>query len=123
MRLLRFAVPLLLAALVAAGAMAGTGAPAPSVAVTAAERYVSVRYRLAGLEDTFTLRSRRDPRWVLAEGAYARPRSGGLWAAWLRRAGGRWRVVYAGANRGGLEPPAGLRVPCDIRPAFSEPAC
>ena len=121
---LRFVVPLLLCALVAAGAVNGVAdpAPAPDPAVRAAEG-AAARHRIGELEETFGLRSRRDPRWALVGGFYARPAPGGMWAAWLRLERGRWRLVYAGRDRRAIEPPRRASVPCDVRPAFAEPSC
>lgn len=117
-------VALALAGASAAGA--APSAPAPPAAVRAAKLHVVARHHLAGLKDVFSLRSRRDPSWALVDGFYSKPklRQGpGLWATWLHLAGGRWLVAYSGIGPRAIGPPARLRVPCDIRPAFSEPSC
>lgn len=101
-------------------------APAPPTAVRIAKVHVTKRFHIAGFRDVFSVRSRRAPAWVLVGGFYARPKpaqGAGTWAVWLRFRGGRWIVRYAGINRRGVDPPAAVGVPCDIRPAFSEPSC
>lgn len=105
----------LLVALLAlpAGAQA---AKAPSAAVKAAERRAtSVFDAPRRLRSDFSLRSRRSRSWALVTGFAARP-----WAAWVHRRKGHWRVRYV-RTRGSYMP--SRRVPCDIRPAFSEPSC
>jgi hypothetical protein len=64
-----------------------------------------------------TLRSRVDRRWSLVTGGYAKRR---LWAAWVRRSGSS-RFSVAIFRTRDFSP--GLRPPCDLRPAFSEPDC
>jgi len=103
----------------AAGA---ASAPAPTSAVRVAKQHVVARLHISGLSGTFSLRSRRDPRWALVDGFYAKP-GRGLWAAWLRLRDGRWRVVYAGLNTRASKPPRSAGVPCDLWPSFSEPSC
>jgi hypothetical protein len=58
------------------------------------------------------LRSKRDPSWALAAGAGPN----NLWAIWLRDG----EVEVSATDAAGFDPPA---VPCDVRPAFSEPSC
>ena len=92
-----------------------TAAP-PAVDDAAAERIARrhVRKEL-GLEvrgEVKVLRSERDPRWVLVDGGDGRE----LWAVWLRDG----QVVLAADEVAAFDPP---QVPCDLRPAFSEPRC
>jgi hypothetical protein len=126
MRLLLVGLLAVAALAVPAGGTAGSGTRAPAAAVAAAKRHVLARFRgISGLYDVAGVRSRRDPRWALVRGGYS-PRGearDGIWAAWLRRADGRWRVVYAGLDTRAKSPPARAGVPCDIRPAFAEPRC
>lgn len=91
---------------------------APKAAVAAAlVRAVHHYADPTKLRVTHTLRSKADPSWSLVTGAYGRR---GLWAAWTRRTrAGVHRVsVFRTRN---FNP--GTRVPCDVRPAFSEPSC
>lgn len=119
-----------LAAALAAAALAGCGdgatisapttpassVPAVAVPAATAERvaraYVRRRYRLPATGRVTVLRSRRDPRWILVDGGSGRR----LWAVWLRGQD----VVVAAAHPRRMNP---SRVPCDLRPAFSEPSC
>lgn len=133
MWLLRLVVPAAVAGLVIVAANARArplraAAPAPQPAVVVAKRHVAERWGLGGFRDVFSVRSERNPRWALVNGFYALPkRPGGPrpWAVWLRLRDttwrGAWRVMYAGKDAKAAEP--GGPVPCDIRPAFSEPSC
>jgi hypothetical protein len=96
---------------------AGSAAPGPR---TVALAHVAKRLHLRGVNSVVVLRSRINKRWTLVDGYYRKPRLGS-WALWLRLSSGRWRVVYGGADRKGTAP-AG-KVPCDIWPAFTDPAC
>jgi hypothetical protein len=101
-------------------------APAPPAARAVAKAHVVARFHISGFRDLFSVRSRRAPSWVLVGGFYTRPKpaqGAGIWAVWLRFQNGRWVIRYAGINRRAVDPPAALRVPCDIQPAFSEPSC
>ncbi len=81
--------------------------------VDAARRHAQRRLGISSSANEVTLvRSERDPRWALAAGASGRD----LWAIWLRD--GKVRLAETEAAR--FDPPA---VPCDLRPAFSEPHC
>lgn len=101
----------------------GDSARAPAGAVRVAKQHVTARLRVSGLTSVFSLRSRRDPRWALVNGFYQRPRPRGMWAVWVRLRAGRWTVAYAGLRARAVNPPKSANVPCDIRPAFSEPSC
>ena len=63
-------------------------------------------------EQTTLLRSDRDPRWALVSGGDGRE----LWAVWLRDG----EIAVAARDPEHFDPRA---VPCDLRPAFSEPSC
>lgn len=93
-------------------------AKAPRGAVRAAERRAkSVLDTPTRPRSTFSLRSQRRRSWALVTGGGHGVR---IWAAWVQRTPrGRWRVRYF--RRRDFSP--GRRVPCDIRPAFSEPSC
>jgi hypothetical protein len=99
------------------------GKAAPAKAVLTATRYVSGRYGLVGIKGISSRRSKRKPDWGLVTGFYRRPGDGGRWAVWLQLVDGYWIVKHAGLDEKAAAPPKSLRVPCDIRPAFSEPAC
>lgn len=58
------------------------------------------------------VRSRRKPRWAIASGTYA----GTPWVVWLRDG----EVALATTDPDRFNP---IAVPCDVRPAFSEPGC
>lgn len=93
-------------------------AKAPRGAVRAAERHAQTALDLPQRpRSEYSLRSKRKPSWALVTGRG----SDGLWAAWVQRTSrGRWKVRYF-RTRGTFMP--GRRVPCDIKPAFSEPSC
>jgi hypothetical protein len=88
---------------------------------SAALRYASVRLHLSGLRSVVVDRSRIQPAWALVSGSYGSPSPGGIWAIWLQQHAGRWLVRFASVD--GRHQPKGTQVPCDIWPAFSEPAC
>ena len=88
--------------------------PASRAAVAAA--LVTARGRYPDARVAETLRSALDRSWSLVTGRRGRR---GLWAAWVRRIAGVQRVEIFRARD--FRP--GRRPPCDIRPAFSEPAC
>ena len=91
--------------------------PSDASAIAAAEAYA--RSRGADVRrDTQVLHSARDPDWAVALGASGRR---GLWAVWLRAAEGRWQPRHIMRNGKGETRPA--EVPCDIKPAYSEPDC
>ena len=97
---------------------AGATAPGPgSVAIT----YASQKLHLRGVQSLIVLRSKIDRRWTLVDGFYQKPGKVGLWALWLNQRSGRWVVVFGGADKTATAPAS--KVPCDIWPAFSEPAC
>ncbi|MGZ4287128.1 MAG: hypothetical protein ACXVH3_31120 [Solirubrobacteraceae bacterium] len=101
-------------------ALAATAPPlAVKVAVTAAQ----ARFHTMHIHADSGLLSRRDPRWALVDGAAtARNR---LWAAWLHNDGAsRWTLRYFDTTAP-FQPASTAhgRVPCDLYPAFSEPAC
>jgi hypothetical protein len=118
---------LLLAGVAAALAVpAASAMPAPAAALRVAKAHVVAGYRIGALQSVVSLRSVRDPRWALVDGYYGKPKrsSGpGLWAVWLRLSAGRWVVRYSGLDARAIRPPARLKVPCDLRPAFAEPSC
>ena len=79
----------------------------------AAARYARGRFGVRTLARNVTLRrSGRNPRWAIASGTQGRR----LWVVWLRDG----RVVLATTDTRRFNPPS---VPCDVRPAFSEPSC
>ncbi len=96
----------------------GATRPAPDAAVAAAfSRAVHHYSDPTRIRVTHTLRSQRNRSWSLVTGSYGRR---GLWAAWTRRtSNASYRVVVFRTRD--FDP--GSRPPCDIRPAFSEPAC
>ena len=63
-------------------------------------------------EDVTVVRGRRNPRWAIASAAEGRT----LWVVWLRDR----EVRLATKDLKRFDPPS---VPCDVRPAFSEPSC
>ena len=63
-------------------------------------------------KDVTLVHSRRKPRWALASGTYGRT----PWVVWLRDG----RVALATTDADRFNP---IAVPCDVRPAFSEPSC
>lgn len=114
-----------LAALLA-GAPAADAKPASTPAVRVATAHVSSRHGIGGLRDIVSLQSRVDPRWALVDGYYSRPRRStgpGPWAVWLFRTSAGWTVRWSGIDGRAFRPPARLKVPCDIQPAFSQPYC
>lgn len=116
MRGLSLALTLALALALAVPAYAKERAPKASVAA-AFERAVYHYTVPEKIRVTSTLRSGVDRSWSLVTGSYGKR---GLWAAWVRRtAAGRHRVEIFRTRT--FDP--GRRPPCDIRPAFSEPAC
>jgi hypothetical protein len=60
---------------------------------------------------------------VLVSGRHSRPLPGGRFAVWLVFYDQRWIIKHAGLDAKATTPPRSLGVPCDIRPAFAEPAC
>jgi hypothetical protein len=91
--------------------------PAPPEAIAAA--LVRARRHYAVDRTTrvhVTLRSQLRPAWSLVTGSHG---ARGLWAAWVRRSAGAYGVEAFRARD--FDP--GTAPPCDIRPAFSEPAC
>jgi hypothetical protein len=98
-------------------------AKAPPVAVKVAVTAAQTRFHTVHVHAAFSLLSRRDPRWALVDGtATTRNR---LWAAWLHNDGAsRWNLRYVDTTAP-FQPAstANGRVPCDLYPAFSEPAC
>jgi hypothetical protein len=108
-----------IAALLLAFPAAAPAAKAPRDAIRAAElRAQAVFDTPERPRSDFSLRSRRDRAWALVTGAGSGQFR--LWAAWVQRTRrGTWKVRYF--RRRDFEP--GRRVPCDIRPAFSEPSC
>ncbi|MDP1846367.1 MAG: hypothetical protein Q8K79_01135 [Solirubrobacteraceae bacterium] len=63
-------------------------------------------------KDVTLVHSRRKPRWAIASGTYGRT----PWVVWLRD--GKVALGTTDAKR--FNP---IAVPCDVRPAFSEPSC
>ena len=112
-----------LAATAVTGTPAALAAKAPPVAVKVAVTAAQARFHTTHIHADFSLHSRRDPRWALVDGtATARNR---LWAAWLHNDGAnRWTLRYFDTTAP-FQPgsTAHGRVPCDLYPAFSEPAC
>lgn len=96
---------------------------APPKAVVAATRYASGRLGLGGLSGVRGRSGRRKQDWALVTGSYRWPGSGGKWAVWLKLVDGYWLVQHASRDAVGHSPPAALKVPCDLRPAFAAPAC
>ena len=79
----------------------------------AAAEHARDRFRLPVTPDDVTLvRSRRKPRWAIASGTYGRT----PWVVWLRDG----QVALATTDAARFDP---ISVPCDVRPAFSEPSC
>lgn len=119
----------LLAATAAAAVSGAVASSAPSAtqptlarAVVVAKTYVTERFRISGFYSVRAKRSKRNPRYALVTGYYRRPqRQPNLWVVYLRVREGRWRIHYAGVGARAIEPK--IRVPCDIWPPFSEPAC
>ena len=78
-----------------------------------AVRYARKRFGVATRSADVTLRrSRRSPAWVIASAAERRT----LWVVWLKDG----EVALATDDVRRFDPPS---VPCDVRPAFSEPDC
>jgi hypothetical protein len=78
-----------------------------------AVRHARRRFGVATRSADVTLRrSRRNPAWAIASGAERRT----LWVVWLKDG----KVELATTNVRRFNPPS---VPCDLRPAFSEPGC
>ena len=99
-------------------------AVAPAAAVDRAPRAAkqaakerAARHFGGEVKATFSLRSQRDRRWSLVTGEY---RTQKIWAAWVRRSSTGRYVVRIFRTRN-FDP--GAPAPCDIRPAYSEPAC
>jgi hypothetical protein len=110
---------IVIAALLLAFPAAAPAAKAPRGAIRAAELRAQAVFDVPERpRSDFSLRSRRNRSWALVTGGGSgRVR---LWAAWARRTKrGAWKVRYFRTRN--FEP--GRRVPCDIRPAFSEPSC
>jgi hypothetical protein len=107
-----------IAALLLAFPATAPAAKAPRGAIRAAElRAEKVFDTPERPRSDFSLRSRRSRSWALVTGGGSGVR---LWAAWARRTKrGTWRVRYFRTRD--FDP--GRRVPCDVRPAFSEPLC
>lgn len=112
----RLALPLLLLVVLAAPAAALDRAPRSAIdkaKARAAKHFGGDRSRVKA---TFSMRSARNRSWALVTGERGRR----IWAAWMRRGSdGRWRVSIFRTRV--FDP--GPRVPCDIKPAFSEPSC
>jgi hypothetical protein len=90
---------------------------APPGAIAAALARARRHYAVdSTIRVTVTLRSQLRPAWSLVTGAHG---ARGLWAAWVRRSAGAYRVETFRTRD--FDP--GTAPPCDIRPAFSEPAC
>ena len=91
--------------------------PAPPAAIAVALARARRHYALDGtIRVEVTLRSQLRPAWALVTGSHG---ARGLWAAWVRRSAGAYRVETFRTRD--FDP--GTAPPCDIRPAFSEPAC
>jgi hypothetical protein len=91
--------------------------PAPQGAIAAALARTRRHYAVdRTIRVAVTLRSQLRPAWSLVTGSHG-PR--GLWAAWVRRSADTYRVATFSTRA--FDP--GTAPPCDIRPAFSEPAC
>jgi hypothetical protein len=114
---LRAAAAVLLVLALALALPANAAAPGPR---TVAIAYVKNRLHLRGVNSVVVLRSHRNKRWALVDGYYKKPHFGS-WALWLKKRPARWVVVYGGADKKATAP-AG-KVPCDIWPAFTDPAC
>lgn len=118
---------IVLAIVLAGSALTGTpaalAAMAPPAAVKVAVTAARARFHTTHIHADFSLVSRRDRRWAAVAGfATARHR---LWAAWLHKDGAsRWTLRYFDTTAP-FQPgsTAHGRVPCDLYPAFSEPAC
>ena len=92
---------------------AATAAPDAAQLRRAAAEYARDELRLPVTSDDVTLvRSRRKPRWAIASGTYGRT----PWVVWLRDG----KVALATTDAKRFDP---IAVPCDVRPAFSEPSC
>ena len=106
-----------------ATAPAALAATAPSAAVKVAVNAAQARFHTIRIHAEFSLLGRRDPRWALIDGtATVRNR---LWAAWLHNDGAnRWTLRYFDTTAP-FQPGSTAHgsVPCDLYPAFSEPAC
>jgi hypothetical protein len=91
--------------------------PAPAAAIDAALARARRHYAVdRTIRAAVTLRSQRRPAWSLVTGSHG---ARGLWAAWVRRSAGAYGVETFRTRD--FDP--GTTPPCDIRPAFSEPAC
>lgn len=114
---------IVLAGLALTGTPAALAAKAPPAAVKVAVTAARARFHTTPVHADFSLVSRRDRRWAAVAGfATARHR---LWAAWLHKDGAsRWTLRYFDTTAP-FQPgsTAHGRVPCDLYPAFSEPAC
>ncbi len=117
------ALATVLAATAVTSTPAALAAKAPPVAVKVAVTAAQARFHTTHIHADFSLISRRNTRWAAVAGfATARNR---LWAAWLHNDGAnRWTLRYFDTTAP-FEPgsTAHGRVPCDLYPAFSEPAC
>ena len=91
--------------------------PGAAAAIAAAEAYATNHGTEPGPGTQF-LQSTRDPTWALVSGSRA---ARGVWAVWLRADGNHWRPEHAVFDGRGDTTPG--RVPCDIKPPFSEPEC
>ena len=91
--------------------------PAPPGAIAAALARARRHYAVdRTIRVEVTLRSQLRPAWSLVTGSHG---ARGLWAAWIRRSAGAYDVETFRTRD--FDP--GTAPPCDIRPAFSEPAC
>ena len=105
-------------AVVAAAPANASKARAPKGAVAAALQRAVLHFAAPEkLKVAVTLRSSIDRRWSLVTGVYGQH---GLWAGWVRHSPSGHYVVEIFRTHN-LDP--GTRPPCDIRPAYSEPAC
>jgi hypothetical protein len=91
--------------------------PAPPGAIAAALARARRHYTVdRTIRVHVTLRSQLRAAWSLVTGSHG---ARGLWAAWVTRSAGAYRVARFRTRD--FDP--GTAPPCDIRPAFSEPAC
>lgn len=91
--------------------------PAPPGAIAAALARARRHYAAdRTIRVRVTLRSQLRPAWSLVTGSHG---ARSLWAAWSRRSRAAYRVETFRTRD--FDP--GSAPPCDIRPAFSEPAC
>lgn len=112
----RLALPLLLILVLATPAAALDRAPRSAINTAKARAAKHFGGDPSRVKATFSMRSARNRSWALVTGERGRR----IWAAWMRRGSdGKWRVGIFRTRD--FDP--GARVPCDIRPAFSEPIC